>query len=309
MVDNQIKEQSEPVCIYIGTDRSQFLAVKVLEHSIKRHTQLPVVVCPMLNLPIQVPKDPQNWQRTGFSFSRFCIPELAGYRGKALYLDADMLVFQDIAFLWDIPFDGAKIVIQEELQTARQKNHHKFGAPSKRIKQCAVMLLDCSTLDWHIDNIIRALDNNEYDYDRLMYDLCLLAPSDIKYGVPFEWNSLEFYEAGKTSLIHYTDMATQPWISSQNTYGYLWLNELRLMLDNGSLGWDELQNEIDAGYFRPSLILDLKYCCHLPIYIRPLLSLFLQKIDQSRYFKPHREVYAIKQKRQKALKEYQAISK
>ena len=80
----------ETVRVYVGTDRSQVLAVKVLEHSIKRHTKLDVVVHPMLDLPIKQPLDPRNWQRTGFSFSRFCIPKLSNYSGKAINLDADM---------------------------------------------------------------------------------------------------------------------------------------------------------------------------------------------------------------------------
>ncbi len=55
-----------------------------------------------------MPKDEPNRGRTGFSFSRFQIPKLAGYKGRALYLDADMQVFGDIAELWDIPFDDAQ---------------------------------------------------------------------------------------------------------------------------------------------------------------------------------------------------------
>ena len=34
------------------------------------------------NLPTPVPKDPKNRGRTGFSFSRFHIPKLAGYKGR-----------------------------------------------------------------------------------------------------------------------------------------------------------------------------------------------------------------------------------
>src|SRR5688500_17656237 len=103
----------DPVRVFVGTDRSQALAVKVLEHSIKRHTDLPVEVTPMCDLPIRQPKDPRQGQRTGFSFSRFCIPQLAGYRGRAIYMDADMLVFKDIRELWEMPFNGAKVIIQQ----------------------------------------------------------------------------------------------------------------------------------------------------------------------------------------------------
>ena len=89
--------------VYVGADRSQQLAVKVLEYSIQRHTTAPVEVIPMIDLPVPVPKDPRNGQRTGFSYSRFCIPKLAGYSGRAVYMDADMQVFKDIQELWKLP--------------------------------------------------------------------------------------------------------------------------------------------------------------------------------------------------------------
>jgi lipopolysaccharide biosynthesis glycosyltransferase len=298
---------SETVRVYIGTDRSQLLAVKVLEHSIKRHTKLKVEVYPMLDLPVRKPQDPRNWQRTGFSFSRFCIPELAGYAGKALYLDADMLVFRDIASLWQIPFDGAKVIIQEELPVEHQKTN-KLGAPKQRIKQCAVMLLDCDRLDWKVDEIIDGFDRDKYNYEKLMYELCILDDrTEIKYGVPFEWNSLEYFDRN-TCLIHYTDMATQPWVSCQNKYGYLWLNEVRLMLGNGSLTLDEIQKEIDLGFFRPSLIRDLKYGKFIPEFWQASWQKSNELLDKTSNFKPHKEVYELKRQREEAFKLHQQLS-
>ena len=136
---------SDPVRIFVGTDRSQLLAVKVLEHSIRRHTALPIEVVPMLDLPLPEPRDVRQRQRTGFSFSRFAIPRLAGYRGRALYLDADMLVLRDIAELWALPFDGAKVVIQEEVPDEHRRMR-RVGQ-TRRIRQCSVMLLDCEHLE------------------------------------------------------------------------------------------------------------------------------------------------------------------
>ena len=294
------------VRVFVGADRSQLLAVKVLEHSIKRHTQLPVEVYPMVDLPVRVPQDPLNWQRTGFSFSRFCIPALAGYAGKALYLDADMMVFKDIAPLWTIPFDGAKVIIQDDLPEDRQQTNQKKGAPKRRIKQCAVMLLDCDRLDWKIDDIIEDFDQGRYDYEKLMYDLCILKEDEIKYAVPFCWNSMEHYEPGETALIHYTDMATQPWVHAQNEYGALWLAEVRLMLRNGSLTRAELKEEIDLGYFRPSLMVDVNWGHRVPSFLRSGFETLMRAMDKP--YKPHREVYRQKKIRVKAVKERQAQS-
>ena len=290
---------TEPVRVFVGADRSQLLAVKVLEHSIKRHTQLPVKVVPMVDLPMRTPKDPRNWQRTGFSFSRFCIPELAGYQGKAIYMDADMQVFTDIAALWKIPFEDAKVVIQQALSDTQQTTQ-KAGSPRQRVKQCAVMLLDCDRLCWHIEDIIDGFDQGKYDYKQLMAELCILEESEIRYAVPFHWNSLEYYQPGETALIHYTDMGTQPWVHVDNPNGDLWLDEVRLMLADGTLTSSEIQTEIELGYFRPSLLLDLRLGHRLPKQLRPAFKKLMRLID--RPFKPHKEVARLKKIRVDAVR-------
>jgi len=120
------------------------------------------------------------------------------------------------------------------------------------------MLLDCGSLVWDIENIISDMDAEKYDYEQLMYDMCILEESEVKYGVPFEWNSLEHYDS-ETRLIHYTDVYTQPWTECGNKNGYLWFNEVHLMLANGLLKEEAIRKEIELGYFRPSLLRDIKY--------------------------------------------------
>lgn len=294
----------EPIRVYVGADRSQQLAIKVLEYSIKRHTTANVEVIPMVDLPVPKPQDPRNGQRTGFSFSRFCIPKLAGYRGKAIYMDADMMVFKDIRELWDIPFDACKIVIQREVKFEAQTTA-KVGAPKKRKKQCAVMLLDCGRLDWDIGKIVAGLDAGAYDYEQLMYDLCILPEEEVKYGVPFEWNSLEHWDP-ETRLLHYTDVATQPWTCCGNPLGHLWFDEVRRMLRDGALSWATLQKEIELGYFRPSLPRDIRYRHLVPRRLLPAWDRANAARDKVAGYVPHKDVYEAKRARQKAIREYEA---
>lgn len=296
MTDNQT------IRVYVGADRSQMLAVPVLAYSIQRHTKAKVEVIPMVDLPVPRPKDPRNGQRTGFSYSRFCIPALAGYSGKAIYMDADMLVFRDIRELWDIPFDGAKVVIQKEVKFG-DVTTLKAGAPRKRQKQCAVMLLDCGRLDWTIDALVAAMDEGRFNYEQLMYELCILEEKDINYGVPFEWNSLEHADAS-TCLLHYTDVYTQPWTYAGNKFGGLWLAEVRRMLRDGSLPLADLQREIDLGYFRPSLMRDLRWRHRIPAFLRPAFDNYNRRADRASGFVPHKAVYAAKKERARALQEY-----
>ena len=133
-----------------------------------------------------------------------------------------------------------------------------------------------------------------------MYDLCILKEEEIKYAVPFEWNSLEHYDEN-TCLIHYTDMATQPWVSWRNRYGYLWFEEVKLMLANGSLTIEELDAEIKRKYFRPSLLPELRYSQYIPQPLKFLFHGYLRYLDKQASYQPHQEVYQLKKIREQAL--------
>jgi len=287
--------------IFVGTDRSQLLAVAVLEFSIKRHTSLAVRVLPLIDLDLPEPKDIRQGSRTNFSFSRFAIPELKNYEGTALYLDADMLVFRDIGEIWRIPRGEAKILIQGAVEGPAQVE--KAGAPKQRKKQCSVMLMNCGRLDWNVVEIIAGLDG-KYTYDQLMSEMCLLAEDEISYGLPFQWNSLEHYEPN-TRLIHYTDMLTQPWVDANNRNGHLWMREVRLMLDAGVMSWRALEREIDLGYFRPSLVHEVRDIPVLKTWNEEAAGRYAA-IDAQAGFVKHREVYERKRARAAAVKAYEA---
>lgn len=297
-----MQTNQEVARVFVGADRSQLLAVKVLEHSINRHTDMKVIVRSMDDVQLPDPKDIRQGKRTGFSFTRFAIPQLCGYTGRAVYLDADMQVFRDFRELWTIPFDGAKVIIQEELPEVA--NTSKEGKPKRRIKQCSVMLVDCGALKWDPLEIIAGLDG-QYTYEDLLYYLCILQPEEIKYGVPFEWNSLEHYDPQRTGLIHYTDMGTQPWVNPANKNGYIWLNEVRLMLSNGSLEKAELQQEIDLGYFRPSLIAEIETAPTDRAPSAVEIARF-RKIDKDAGYIPHKAANEAREKRERAVREYTA---
>jgi glycosyl transferase family 8 len=294
----------EPIRVFVGADRSQALAVDVLAYSIRRHTDAKVEVISMADLVLPEPEDVRQGSRTMFSFTRFAIPGLCNYQGKAVYMDADMQVFKDIRGLWDIPFEGReKVQILEEVPEEFQPKQGQVGAPEKRKKQSSVMLLDCNRLDWVVQDIIKGLDG-DYTYDQLLSDLCILDPDEVGYRVPFIWNSLEVHIPGTTALTHYTDMYTQPWASNENPIGWVWLNEVKRMLADGSLKWEQIEEEVRLSYFRPSILHELRANWDLsqPDADRRAV---LDKIDQDAKFEKHAEVYAKKRERKKAIKAYE----
>ena len=128
--------------IFIGSSRSEWLPAKVLEHSIKSRSNSAIDVVRLYETKIQIPipKRKDCAPRTPFSFQRFLIPELCSFHGKAIYLDADMLVFSDIAELWNTDMEESAV-----LSVAPINNSQK--------PQFSVILLDTEKLKWNIQDL------------------------------------------------------------------------------------------------------------------------------------------------------------
>lgn len=248
----------EPVRVFIGGDRYQTIAAKVLEYSIQRHTRHPLQIFHMTDLELPTPKNPDNAPGTGFSFYRFVIPKLCGFKGKAIYLDADMLVFDDIANLWNLPFGGKDVLCsyQEEIPPGWENGQNNSLGEDRHWspgRQLSVMLLNCENLDWDIDEIIAGLDAGRYSYRELMADLCSVESSRIADTIPNEWNCLEWFEPARSSLVHFTVVPTQPWRHENNRLNDLWESALVDAVQAGAVRKEEVAELVAAGLLKPSL--------------------------------------------------------
>lgn len=241
---------TEPIRIYVGTDETQMVAVQVLEYSIRRFATQPVEVIPMLNLPVPMPREPANRPRTGFSFARFLIPSLAGYRGRAIYLDADMLVFGDIADLWNSPMGSYRALCTRQDSPPVTWRNNKHFQPGR---QMSVMLIDCEKCQWKIEDIVRGLDEGQYDYKKLMCDLCIVPHDEIGESLDPMWNCLEHFEAGATKLLHFTDMDMQPWRHRHNPLRSIWRAYYRAAVEAGAVQPELVEHGIAQGWLLPEL--------------------------------------------------------
>lgn len=224
-----------PTAIVIGSSREQKLPSLVLEHTIEKNSRYDIPVIHTYGLRFPDPKSPKHRSRTGFSFARFAIPGLVGYRGRAAYLECDQIVFKDPAELLGLPFDGAT-VLRTRVQTS-------------------VLLMDCDRLRWDLTEIIAQLDAEEYTYHGLMEDLCVEPKENVKCSIPSEWNSLEKYVEGKTALLHYTNMDLQPWRKWwDHPLKDVWIREFRSALEAGMISLQMVQDEADLGHVVPELI-------------------------------------------------------
>jgi hypothetical protein len=252
----------DSVRIFVACSRSEWLPRKVLEFSIRETTKLPVQVTAIgdFERAIPVPKEARNRPRTPFSFQRFLIPELCGFQGRAIYLDADMQVFTDIGDLWNAPMDGNDLLAVSE------------GTAGRR-GQYSVVLLDCARLGWKVEDIVRGLDEGRFTYEQLMYEMCVAA--DVGRTLDPAWNSLERFTPGVTRLLHYTDMDTQPWVSLDNSLQALWVSCLRRAIDAGFITAEDLRRETALGHVRPSLVAEVLHGEVSPAQLRMLDQAFV----------------------------------
>jgi hypothetical protein len=246
----EVHPLQETMRVFVGVDESQLLAAEVLEHTIRQHASGPVEVTPMTQVKAPMPKDKRNRPRTSFSFSRFAIPALCGYQGRALYVDADMQVFDDIAQLWDIPFDGAKVLCTDQPEPPEKWRGSGHFHPGR---QMSVMMLDCGSLDWDVEEVVRGLDQGRYTYEQLMFEMCLLPPEQVTDGLPPAWNHLEHFEPGDTKLLHYTVVPTQPWKNDENPLRSIWEEAFVKAWAEGAVDPELLDRQIRKGHVKKRL--------------------------------------------------------
>lgn len=102
--------------IFIGYDPREAIAFHTCVNSIIRHSSKPVSIHPLAlnNLPYEGGrKDGSN----DFIYSRFLVPYLMNWTGKALYLDGDMIVRDDVSKLFDRDMFDAVRVVKHDYKT------------------------------------------------------------------------------------------------------------------------------------------------------------------------------------------------
>jgi lipopolysaccharide biosynthesis glycosyltransferase len=184
------------------------------------------------------------------------IPQLAGYEGRAVYLDCDMQVFADLAELWAIPFDEQTVLCTYQPEPPERWKGNKNFKPGRHL---AVMMLDCSRLQWDVHDVVRGLDEDRYGYTELMSDLAIVPEEQIEERIPVEWNSLEHYEPGRTKLVHYTQVPTQPWKNGENPLREVWLEAFREALAASALDPEVVVRGIEGGHIDPALHAELSH--------------------------------------------------
>lgn len=243
-----------PLRIFVGATETELIPFLVLKHSIEKRTSFPTRI---ERLPKVKVKLGNLLQRPGtkFSLSRFLIPSITNFSGRALYLDSDMLVFSDIAEIFHYDMKQSQIAVTFQTQGPVEWVQSGRFLPSR---QFSVMLIDCAKTTWDIQTLLGLLRTKRLTYEELLYEMKIVPNNEIDDGIPPEWNSLENYSRGRTKLLHFTNVPSQPWRTRENQHYALWLDELVDAIEKGIVSRTDLTYARNIGGIGSHILSDLK---------------------------------------------------
>ncbi|ARP83406.1 glycosyl transferase [Bordetella genomosp. 8] len=196
--------------IFVGCDpnNGDLEQMMVLDYSLRKHASLPVRVHWM-----RLTHDPaspwycdpargRGWRTetwsTPFSALRWSLPACRGYQGRALYMDADMLVLDDLAALWTMP-------LRDKAVMAARHNGGQSGRPDWLY---CVTLWDCARARRHLP----ALEDMRKDpqLHRRLKKYFSRRP-ELIHAIDPRYNCIdgENRAADEMGVLHYSDMSTQ----------------------------------------------------------------------------------------------------
>ena len=222
--DNLIK-------IFVGWDSREDLAFQVCKQSILDRAKFPNSI-EIVPIKMQEMRDRGLYWRdedklasTEFTFTRFLVPELANFKGWAMFCDCDFLFKSDVRNLWKIIEENldknyALMCVQHDYTpSSKTKMDGKEQTVYPRKNWSSMMLFNCE----HPKN--RKLTKefiNKPDIDgKFLHRFSWLEDKDIG-RISHEWNWLVgvYKEDGEhvPSAIHYTDGG--PWFKDYRTCEY-----------------------------------------------------------------------------------------
>lgn len=205
-----MRNTDEVIKVYVGTDPYMKKAEIALEESIRVNTKSKVDIVWMdyargglwadwnIGRERGNPYAKEGWS-TDFSCYRFAIPEANGFKGRAIYLDVDMILVRDIKELFNYPMGFPVLVTPTGYD---------------------VMLIDCEGFAgeewWPSIEQMKKSGWKIPDYSKLLEENMMLGP------LPLLWNCCDGagYDPASTGLIHFTNMRTQPWKPYPNVFEY-----------------------------------------------------------------------------------------
>ena len=215
----------EKIVIYIGYEPRQHIAYEILKFSLQSNSSSPLDIHPLhLNrlrreTAFCRPHDPL--QSTEFTYTRFLVPHLCDYAGRALYMDCDMICFGDIAEVYSLDLSNHWIRVVKQLQVVAHptKMDGRIQTSYPRKNWSSLMLLNCERLTcWTKEAVEQRPGKWLHRFEPI--------PDERIGPIPPQWNVLDRYD-NQTQMIHYTEGG--PWLPGfeAHPFGDIWFEYLK----------------------------------------------------------------------------------
>ena len=224
--------------IFVGYDTREDIAYQVCEYQIKKLSPkfevFPLVLKDLREQGLYW-RDEDKLGSTEFTFSRFLIPELMGYKGWALFCDCDILFIDDLSKLFAQVDDKYAVMCVQHDYTPKPglKMDGKEQTIYPRKNWSSLVLWNCS----HPSNkiVTKEYVNDPETTGKILHRFSWLKDEEIG-AISHVWNWLvgwyEEPEDGAPAGIHYTEGG--PWFRDYRNceYSDQWKIALDSMMNN-----------------------------------------------------------------------------
>jgi lipopolysaccharide biosynthesis glycosyltransferase len=193
----------KPIPVFVGYDPREAIAYHVCANSIIRNASAPVAIIPVaLNLFTDY-KETHGDNSNHFVYTRFLVPYLMDFKGRAIFIDGDMVVRGDIIELYESLKTAHDVaVVKHDYKTRMPVKY--MGAPNEdypRKNWSSVIVWDCQSFP----NRRLTPDFVQKQPGSFLHRFSWIDDDRIQ-ALPIEWNWLpdELGENTDAKLLHYT---------------------------------------------------------------------------------------------------------
>ncbi len=218
--------------IFIGWDSRFPEPADVLSYSLVKHSSIPLEIRYLKLDELGMKRQNDPLASTEFTYSRFLVPHLCNFSGKALFLDNDMLCLGDIADIERLDMRSFALrVVQHDYQPANTVK--MYGCPQTsypRKNWSSMMLMDCGKLKLWSKEVV---ETQTGAYLHRFQDI----PDNQIGELPKTWNVLDTMDV-MTKLIHYTNGG--PWFEQYKDHPHaaIWFryrDEMKSLARRGTM--------------------------------------------------------------------------
>lgn len=190
--------------IFTGYDSRAAIGHHVCEQSIMKHSSLPVSITPLYLSTIKrvFTRKKSPTQLTDFTYSRFIVPHLCGYKGWAIFMDGnDMILREDIAKLWALRDDRYAVMVVKHPEFKDDYSFMGKSIPSyPMLNWSSMMLINCEKCTRLTPEYVNTADYYE------LHQFKWLESQELIGKLPNTWNHLVGYCPSRpdAALVHWT---------------------------------------------------------------------------------------------------------